>query len=168
MSDSSNFFLPPSGPPSSTFDTKKLSTALQDYETSIREQQLHDHQFSQLQTLTEVPESPSSSAIVPGAIPKKRSSRRDSTRVSSSRSHTTSRSSRHSQNVLQTQVHDHATSAVKRCDLCGATETPRWRGNTVGAGLLCNVCGLVQTKRIARKNLTLSRESTSTMGSSHR
>ncbi|KPA39301.1 transcription factor [Fusarium langsethiae] len=167
MPGSSNFFLPPSAPPSTTFDTKELSTALQNYETSIREQQLHDHQFSQLQTLTEVAESPSSSAIVPDAIPKKRSSRRDSTRVSSSRSQTTSRSSRHNKNVLQT-VHDQATSAVKRCDLCGASETPRWRENPVGAGLLCNVCGLVQTKRIARKNLTLSREYTSTMGSSHR
>ncbi|CEI39900.1 hypothetical protein FVEN_g2174 [Fusarium venenatum] len=159
MPGNSNFFLPPTAPPSRTFDTRELQTVLQDYETSIREQQLHNHQSTQLQTLTEVAESPSSPSIVPGAIPKKRSSHRD-TRVSS-QSHTPSRSQRRSKNVLQS-VHDHATTAVKRCDTCGVTETPRWRG------LLCNVCGLVQTKRIARKNLTVSRDSTSTMGSSHR
>ncbi|PTD09895.1 hypothetical protein HYE67_006461 [Fusarium culmorum] len=166
MPGTSNFFLPPGcPPPSSTFDTKELKTALQDYETSIREQQLHDHQFTQLQTLTEVAEAPTSSAIVPGAIPKKRGLHRDSTRVSS-RSDTTSWSSRRNKNVLQA-VNGHDTSLPKRCELCGVTETPRWRANSVGTGLLCNVCGLVQTKRIARKNLTLSRESTSTMGSSH-
>ncbi|CAF3495173.1 unnamed protein product [Fusarium graminearum] len=166
MPGTSNFFLPPSGhPPSGTSDTKELKTVLQDYETSIRERQLHDHQFTQLQTLTEVAEAPTSSTIVPGAIPKKRSLNTDSTRVSS-RSDTTSRSSRRNKTVLQT-VNDHDISSTKRCELCGVTETPRWRASSVGSGLLCNVCGLVQTKRIARKNLTLSRESTSTMGSSH-
>ncbi|EYB24535.1 hypothetical protein FG05_35386 [Fusarium graminearum] len=100
MPGTSNFFLPPSGPPpSGTFDTKELKT---DYETSIRERQLHDHQFTQLQTLTEVAEAPTSSTIVPGAIPKKRSLHTDSTRVSS-RSDMTSRSSRRNKTVLQTQ-----------------------------------------------------------------
>ncbi|VTO85663.1 unnamed protein product [Fusarium graminearum] len=102
MPGTSNFFLPPSGhPPSGTSDTKELKTVLQDYETSIRERQLHDHQFTQLQTLTEVAEAPTSSTIVPGAIPKKRSLNTDSTRVSS-RSDTTSRSSRRNKTVLQT------------------------------------------------------------------
>jgi hypothetical protein len=146
------------------FNLIKPLKALQDYESSTHKSsdQHHDHQFTQLQTLSEVAESPSSPAIVPDAILKKRSSHRDVIKISS-RSHTPSRSHRRNK-----KIPDDVSSAVKRCDLCGTTETPRWRGNSVGSGLLCNVCGLIQTKRIARKNLTVSRDSTSTMSSSQR
>jgi hypothetical protein len=51
---------------------------------------------------------------------------------------------------------------VKRCHLCGVTETPRWRGTSSGTGFLCNVCDLVQTRRFIRKHLMLRRESTIT------
>lgn len=49
---------------------------------------------------------------------------------------------------------------VKRCHLCGVTETPRWRGTSSGTEFLCNVCDLVQTRRFIRKLLILRREST--------
>ncbi|KAL3589744.1 hypothetical protein FPOAC2_11920 [Fusarium poae] len=99
MPGNTNFFLPPNAPPSSPFDTKQLQTVIQVCETSNREQQLNDHQFTQLQTLTEIAESTSSPAIDPGAVPEKRSSGRDSTRAS--QSHTPSRSQRRSKNVPQ-------------------------------------------------------------------
>ncbi|KAH7245721.1 hypothetical protein BKA59DRAFT_173950 [Fusarium tricinctum] len=47
----------------------------------------------------------------------------------------------------------------KRCHLCGVTQTPCWRGSmTSESHLLCNVCGLVQTRRFARKLLASARE----------
>jgi len=51
---------------------------------------------------------------------------------------------------------------VKRCHLCGVTDTPRWRGTSSGTEFLCNVCDLVQTRRFIRKLLMLRRESTTT------
>lgn len=44
----------------------------------------------------------------------------------------------------------------KRCSFCGVTETPRWRGRSSGC-LLCNVCGLVKSRRLIRKYLASAR-----------
>jgi hypothetical protein len=44
-----------------------------------------------------------------------------------------------------------------RCYLCGVTDTPRWQESGFGSRLLCNVCGLLHSKkRIARKHLLQS------------
>ncbi|CAG7559377.1 unnamed protein product [Fusarium equiseti] len=138
MPGSSNYFLPPSAHTFNTFDTTELQN---------------------LQPLAEAAaeESSSSPAITSDDTTKTPTSR-DAIKLSSrSRSHRRSK-----------KAPDDFTPGVKRCHLCGVTETPRWRGNSVGAGLLCNVCGLVQIKRISRKNLTVSRDSTSTRSSGHR
>ncbi|RGP78977.1 transcription factor [Fusarium longipes] len=42
---------------------------------------------------------------------------------------------------------------TKRCYQCGVTDTPRWQGSGFGSRLLCNVCGLLHSKRIERKHI---------------
>ncbi|KAH7312536.1 hypothetical protein B0I35DRAFT_437246 [Stachybotrys elegans] len=39
---------------------------------------------------------------------------------------------------------------AKRCYLCGTTDTPRWRNGFHHHQTLCNVCGLLETKRKTR------------------
>ncbi|KAH7192917.1 uncharacterized protein B0J16DRAFT_67098 [Fusarium flagelliforme] len=154
MPGSSNYFLPPSAHSFNTFDTTELQNALESYEY---DQVRYDQQYSQLEPLAEAAAEESSPAITSDDTIKTPTSRDAIKLFSRSRSHRRSK-----------KAPDDSTPGVKRCHLCGVTETPRWRGNSVGAGLLCNVCGLVQTKRISRKNLTVSRESTSTRSSGHR
>ncbi|KAI1056987.1 hypothetical protein LB507_002292 [Fusarium sp. FIESC RH6] len=164
MPTPSNFFLPPSAHSFNTFDTTELQNVLEDYEDGLSQygySERHDHLYTQLQPLAEAAAESSSSPAVTSDTSKTPTSR-DAIKLSS-RSHS-SRSNRRSKK----QTPGDSTSGVKRCHLCGVTDTPRWRTNSAGAGLLCNVCGLVQTKRISRKNLTVSRESTSTRSSSHR
>ncbi|KAK0632489.1 hypothetical protein B0T14DRAFT_560177 [Immersiella caudata] len=45
------------------------------------------------------------------------------------------------------RVLEKANNALNGCVECGADESPRWRRGPAGALTLCNVCGLLFTKR---------------------